>query len=316
MISLIKADLYKEVKKKSFKIMLLLIVFVSILSLIVINKSIKLENNIMETYPLLSEEEYKNVNKHGSYQQYVLSYKKYCEFIENNNRIVEKNSNTNLKYILGFSNNFVFLLGIVVIFLAFHSFSYDFQKESLKYVFMSSNSRKKIFFSKFMSITLLTIFLLVFLVLILLITSSLLTRENIFSLKEVVFSKNLIKEVPYLIYYFKEIFIFVLPLFFMIIFTMFLCFIFKGGNFGLIVSCILYFTSLMFSQILFSYGLNFIEYTFLPYLDFTYFSDKTSVLVNNMIYNINLNYNNAFMILGVYSLIFIILTICLLKRDV
>ena len=184
MISLIKADLYKEVKKKSFKTMLLLIVFVSILSLIVINKSIKLENNIMETYPLLSEEEYKDVNKHGSYQQYVLSYKKYCEFIENNNRIVEKNSNTNLKYILGFSNNFVFLLGIVVIFLAFHSFSYDFQKESLKYVFMSSNSRKKIFFSKFISITLLTIFLLVFLVLILLITSSLLTRENIFSLNQ------------------------------------------------------------------------------------------------------------------------------------
>ena len=104
MISLIKADLYKEVKKKSFKTMLLLIVFVSILSLIVINKSIKLENNIMETYPLLSEEEYKDVNKHGSYQQYVLSYKKYCEFIENNNRIVEKNSNTNLKYILGFSS--------------------------------------------------------------------------------------------------------------------------------------------------------------------------------------------------------------------
>lgn len=316
MINLIKADLYKEIRKKSFKIILLLIVFVSILSLIVINKNINLDDSLIETYPLLNEEEYKNVNKYGSYKQYVSKYQEYVNFVENENSLIKINHNTNLKYILNFSYNFIYLIGILVIYLAFHSYSYDFLKESLKYVYMSRYSRIKVYLSKMISVFILTVSFVLILVVVMLITSCLLTGENIFNLKEALFINNIVKNVPYLIYYLSRVLMFIFPLLFILVFTEFLSILFKGSNIGIIISGILYFTSLLFSQILLKYGFNFIDKTFLPYLDFTYFIDNVTVITNNMIYNLNLKISNGIIVLGVYAFLFILLSLRLLKKDV
>ena len=102
----------------------------------------------------------------------------------------------------------------------------------------------------------------------------------------------------------------------MIVFSMFLSIVFKGSNLGLVVSFLVYFASLMFSQILFNYGFMFVKYTFLPYIDFTYFSDKVLVSFNNLIYNLNFSYGASFVCLFIYSLIFIDLSLWFLKRDV
>lgn len=315
MIDLIKADLYKEIRKKSFKFSILLVMFVSILSLVVINKNMNLKNEETVIYPLYSEEEYKSVNKYGDYQQYVKEYDNYVKVVDIENELKNRNNVSKLRNLLGYSHSFIFLLGVVVIVLSFHSFSYDYQKDTIKYVFMSRQGRKKIFFSKLISMCLLTLFLLLLLLFIMIITSGLLTGENIFTMR-VWINNNSFKEVSFLWQFIKNSFVYFVPLFFMIVFSMFFSILFKGSNFGLIISGIVYFAGLMFSQILFNYGIMFVKYSFLPYIDFTYLVDTSYVKFNNLIYNLDFSYCYSVVILLIYSLLFIIVSLKLLKRDV
>ena len=59
MINLIKADLYKETRKRSFKIICILIIFVSILYICLISKNVNKEE-LFYTYPLMNIDEYKD----------------------------------------------------------------------------------------------------------------------------------------------------------------------------------------------------------------------------------------------------------------
>lgn len=316
MISLLKADLYKELKKKSFKYLVMLIIFVSVLSLIVFNKNVNLEKKYNEIYPLFSEEEYYNVNKYGSYEHYKNNYESYKDVVNTENRIIEKNSLTNIKYILSYSQNFVFVLGVLIIFLSFHSFSYDYQKDSLKYVFQNKYGRSKVYFSKLLSLMLITLILFVILLITMLITSALLTHENIFLIKEFVLMNGKIKEISLFLLFLKASFCLLFPLFFVIVMSMFFSILFKGNSFGLVCMILIYFGSLVISQILFGFGFTFLEYTFLPYIDFTYLINKSDVAFNNLVYSINISNTNSYSVLGFYSLVFIFMSIKFLKRDV
>lgn len=316
MINLIKADLYKEMNKKSFKYLIVLIIFVSVISLIVINKNIDLEKKYNNVYPLFSEEEYYDVNKYGSYEHYINNYESYTDIVNKENEIIEKSSITNMKYILSYSQNFIFVFGVLILFLSFHSFSYDYQKESLKYVFQNKLGRAKVYYSKIFSLMLITFILFIILIVTMLITTTLLTHENIFKIKEYIILNNGIRETYFILSFLKNSFISLIPLFFVIIKSMFLSILFKGNNFGLVFSLLIYLGSLVLSQILFSFGFIFLEYTFLPYIDFTYLVSKSDVVFNNLIYDINLCKFNSYIIFFVYSIIFILISIRLLKRDV
>lgn len=316
MIDLIKADLYKEFRKRSFKIVLLLIIFVSILSLWVINKNINLESEQVVVYPLYENDEYKSVNKYGDYSQYVRDYDDYVEVVNIQNELISRNSVSKIQFLLSYSQSFLFVLGVIVVIFAFHSFSYDFSKDTIKYVFMSRQGRKRIFFSKLFSIMILSFILFLVLILVMIIVSMLLTGENLFAIKVWVNYSGSFKEVFYIFEFFRSCFVSIFSYVFMIVFSMFLSIVFKGSNLGLVVSFLVYFASLMFSQILFNYGFMFVKYTFLPYIDFTYFSDKVLVSFNNLIYNLNFSYGVSFVCLFIYSLIFIDLSLWFLKRDV
>lgn len=316
MIDLIKADLYKEFKKKSFKVLVLLIIFVSVFSLVVINKNIDVNRKDVEVYPLFSEIEYTKVNKYGSYKQYLNDYTDYVKDINIINELNSRNNVSNIEFLLNYSHNFLFILGVLIIIIAFHSFSYDLQNNTINYVFMSRLGRKKIFFSKLMSVLLISFLFFIILIVTMLITSTILTGENIFTINIWVNNNGYFKKIMYVIEFLKNSLVYIVPYFFMIVFSMFLSIIFKGSNLGLVISLFIYFMSLMFSQILFNFGFTFIEYTFLPYVDFTYLVDSEIVSFNNLIYNLDFSYNNSIFILIIYSIFFMDLSLWFLKRDV
>lgn len=316
MISLVKADLYKEVNKKSFKYLIALIIFVSIVSLIVINKNIDLEKKYNNIYPLFSEKEYYDVNKYGSYEHYINNYENYKDVINMENKKIEKNSMTNMKYILSYSQNFIFVFGILILFLSFHSFSYEYQKELLKYVFQNKHGRIKVYYSKILSLMLITIILFMIMIIMMLITTTLLTHENIFKIKDYIVINKRIKETYFILSFLKNSFMSLIPIFFVIVKSMFLSILFKGNNFGLVFSLLIYLGALILSQILFSFGFTFLEYTFLPYIDFTYLVNQSDVVFNNLIYGINICKANSYLFFCVYSIIFSFISIRLLKRDV
>lgn len=316
MYSLIKADLYKETRKLSFKIILMLIIFVSVLSLIIINnnKNKKIDN--YEIMPKLTIKEYNNVNKYGNYSQYLKQYDKYKITINLLNIVKEKNTENKIEKLLSSYDIYFYIVGIIIIFTSFHSFSYDYEKDTLKYIFMTKYGRTKVYISKFLTQTILALTYITILILILLITSNLLTGENIFNVYKTILIHNNYGNIPLTSYYFYKGLIFIIPYMFMISFSMFISILLKGNTIGLVISNILYLFSLLLSEILFKYGINITEYTFLPYLDYTYYSDKITVLTNNMIYNLHLSINNSIIYLTIYTLFFMFISIKLLKRDV
>lgn len=74
---------------------------------------------------------------------------------------------------------------------------------------------------------------------------------------------------------------------------------------------------LLITQLLFDIKMKFIEYTFLPYLDFSIFDDKEILLMMNRVYNINLSLKNGVIINIVYSYLFYIIgNNIFIKKDI
>ncbi len=312
MVNLIKADLYKETSKKSFKIFMLLILFVSILVLIILNSNIKLKDKDIEVYPLFSKSEYLDIYKYGNYKEYKKDYKEYLNVVSN----IESIKDTKTKTIKLFENaiNMFYFLGVIVIYIAFQNISYDYTSGVIKYVYLSSYSRKKIVCSKVLSNIIIAIFYTLLLTLTVIFTIKFITKET--SLNYIGFNGFSFYKGNVIIYFIFKSIIYLIPMFFMIILTIFLTTLFKGSNFALVLSEIIYFCSLLLSQILFSYGIKFIKYTFIPYIDFTYYEDILNVSINNMIFNLNFSLTKSICYLIIYFIVFLLLTCKLVKKDV
>ena len=127
MKNLIKADLFKEFHKRSFKyVICFLILFMFIFYLLVSNN---LKGKQVNVYPqLMSENEYYSVNKYGSYKQYKEKYYKYQESMNIKNEINSSSSYNKSVEIINNSVVLFYLVGVIVIFISYHSLSYDYNK--------------------------------------------------------------------------------------------------------------------------------------------------------------------------------------------
>lgn len=316
MINLIKADLYKETRKKSFVIICLLIIFVSVIYLLLINRNLKTEKEYIEIYPRLNYQDYLSVYKYGNYKEYEEKYNNYVTFIKQENKRIKTDSSSKTKTLINKSFPLLYLLGIVVIFMSYHSLSYDYQSKSIRYLFLANKSRKEILLSKIIAMFLMTIWYTTLIIITVLITSYLLTHENIFSITNIFMYKNEYIKVPFIIHYFLKTLLYTFPLLFICILTFTLTILLKGGSISLIIVMILYLLSVSLTNLSLLYNLKFIKYTFLPYLDYTYFNDLSSVYLNNAIYNTSFSYCNSFIIFLIFIVIFLFISFKLIKKDV
>ena len=297
MLNLIKADLYKETRKKSFIITLLIIIFVSIFYVFV-NRNIEIKKDFLEISPVLSENEYKEINKYGNYTEYKSNYEKYYNKLNEQNKILKQEKITKSSKLLKKSTALFYILGLIIIFNSYHSISYDLRSKTIRYLFQSSYKRETILLSKILTQMILTIFYMLIIILIIITSTYLLVGNmtNIFN---------------YLIIASK----FLLPLFFIIIFTITLCLFTNASNLTIFISIIIYLFSLTFTNMLLSKGYIVVKYTFLPYLDFTFLQDISNLSLTNLIFNTNINYSNSIIIFSIYSILFILLNMKLIKKD-
>ena len=89
-------------------------------------------------------------------------------------------------------------------------------------------------------------------------------------------------------------------------FILYLSIKFKNHVFVSILSILILCFSIIVSQVLFGIRFNIVEYTFLPYLDFSIFRDKTAILEMNKELGIHLSLNRGIVINLVYFLLFIV----------
>ncbi len=314
MNNLIKADIYKEFKKKSFRTLIIIIIFISFISVLILNKTYKPNNSNIESYKQFTKNEYKILNKHGNYEKYKEGYKEYKNIVNSENKI--NVNNNKVINILENKNNFLYFIGIIIIFTAYNSISYDYNNGTLKYIVLNKEGRTKLLLSKIMSIQIISlIYILVFLLTFLLF-SLLKFNFNIHNYYKYIYLFHNFIKIPYLIYYILSGIIFIIPYTFMIVFTYILTIIFKRSSISLIISNIIYLFSLVISQFLITNGIRIIKYTFLPYLDLTYLKNTVDLYVNNMIFNVNINIETSFIMLTVYIFIGILLSIKLFKKDI
>lgn len=312
MINLIKADLYKETRKNSFKIILLMLLLVSFVSIFVLSKTYKEKNDIIIKYDLYNKEEYKVVNKHGDYDKYKNDYKKY-EYIVNNKDKLNVN-NCKVINILEYKNSFLYFIGVIVIFLSFNSLSYDYNKGTLKYIVLNKQGKIKLLLSKILSQIIIGFILISLFSLFYLIFGIIRFNVNLLEYYKYIYIFNGFIKLPYLLYYFILSIIFIVPYSFIIIFVYMLVIIFKGNTISLVVSNLMYLFSLVISQFLLIVGINIVKYTFMPYLDYTYFNDLINLSVNNMIFNTNINLESSLFYLTMYSVLFLLISLNIFNR--
>ena len=312
MINLIKADLYKETRKNSFKIILLMLLLVSFVSIFVLSKTYKEKNDIIIKYDLYNKEEYKVVNKHGDYDKYKNDYKKY-EYIVNNKDKLNVN-NCKVINILEYKNSFLYFIGVIVIFLSFNSLSYDYNKGTLKYIVLNKQGKIKLLLSKILSQIIIGFILISLFSFFYLIFGIIRFSVNLLDYYKYIYIFNSFIKLPYLLYYFISSIIFIVPYSFIIIFVYMLVIIFKGNTISLVVSNLMYLFSLVISQFLLIVGIDIVKYIFMPYLDFTYFNDLINLSVNNMIFNTNINLESSLFYLTMYSVLFLLISLNIFNR--
>ncbi len=119
-----------------------------------------------------------------------------------------------------------------------------------------------------------------------------------------------------LIYYSKYL-TYSIPLFFLSSLIIYFSNKFKNTSFTICICILLFSFSLVLSQLLFTIHLNFIEYTPLPYLDFTLFDDKNNLNIINMNFNTLLSLKRGVLIDIIYTfIVFYIGLRSFKKRDI
>lgn len=120
--------------------------------------------------------------------------------------------------------------------------------------------------------------------------------------------------------YIKEIikcFVYTIPLFFISTFAFFLSTITKSSSLSCGISTFIYLFGSIISQLFFGINFNIIEYSFLPYLDFTIFENINELKVMNELLNINLTLNRGIIILVINIIIlYLISNFIFIKRDI
>jgi len=165
---------------------------------------------------------------------------------------------------------------------------------TLRFYLTKPHKRYKIYFSKLLcSYFYLTIVLTFILVVYLILNTSI--------------------DTDYIIKFYK----YCIPIFLIMTITLFLSTLLKNTSLVVGISIFILVFSPIISQVFFGINFNFIEHTFLPYLDFTLFNDKISLDIMNNELGINLNLKKGIIIDILSIIIFYALgNFIFIKKDI
>lgn len=117
--------------------------------------------------------------------------------------------------------------------------------------------------------------------------------------------------------YFSKFLTYSIPLYFLSTLIIFFSCRFKNTSFTICIGILLFSFSLLVSQLLFEIHFKFIEYTFLPYLDFTLFDDIDNLKLLNNEFNTSLSLKRGVLIDIIYTFIFYLLgSLSFIRKDI
>ncbi len=217
----------------------------------------------------------------------VLSYLFYATLLLLMNKYSDKN-------IEDLSFNIIPFIGIFICLFWGGTISNEIEKGTFRFYLTKPVSRHKVYVSKLITTY---IYSYVGTLMILLITSIISSKINLL--------------------YYSKFLTYSIPLYFLSTFVIYLSNKFKSTSFIVICGVLLFSFSLFLSQILFKIKFNFIELTFLPYLDFTIFDDENNLKEINSLFNVSLSLKKGVLIDVIYTFIFYLIgVISFMKKDI
>lgn len=319
--NLIKNEFKKELNKKYLYVFIFLVIIISAL-IVYFNNKYYIEENNNNYIEKIDKSDYKNYDFYSSYEQYKKQYKIYSKRLSNdkkvNNYIYENNFKDNQKIKTIFEKSFIFSLFIMLVIsiVGGSIISYEYNKGSIKTLLSKPVKRSKILFSKFITLNLMSFILLLTIIVFMTLFIFIICKINIFELQEIIIINNSIKVINYYLYFLKQYLINSLPVFFIGNFALMLSVLTLNTGLAVGVSVFVSIVAGTISQFLLLFRLKFIEFTFLPYLDFTIFKNYTDIINLNIMYGVNLNLIRGIIILIIYSILFYLVSYFCINRDI
>ncbi len=298
MIRLIKCEILKIFKKISFRVLLLIILISSFLTCYISYKKV---DNKYNQYPIIEMADKRNLTDD------------YNKLATNINKINSK-SNIKLNKIIDNGVTLLIFSSIIIIIISSSILGNEINKKSIKELLTKPYKRSKILISKYLVVYIITFLLSLLIFVSYVIFTSILTKINIFNLKDyMIFNKSIIS-VSYVIKYLIKYVINSIPIYFLSTFTIFLTTFIKNQKAIIPFNSVLFIMSPVILNFFLSIKFKYIIYTFIPYLDFSIFKDIYSIYLLNIEYNVNFNIFLGIIILLTYSLFFIIISIKIFNK--
>ena len=291
---LIKCELIKEFKKISFKLLILLIIISSFLTCYISYKKVNDNYNI-----------YPEIEMNNSQNKLIKNYNIYALNINKINEL----SNIKLNKIMENGITLLIFSSIIIIVISSSILGNEINKKSIKELLTKPYKRSEILISKFITMYIIIFLLTMFIFITYILFVYILTKINVFILKDYIIYNGHIKNISFILKYFIKFIINSIPIYFLSTFTIFLTTFIKNQKIIIPINSLLF----IMSPVIFNFFLNvkfkYIIYTFIPYLDFSIFKDAYSILMLNMKYNMNFNILLGIITLIIYSIVFLLLSL-------
>lgn len=258
MINLLKIELIKQFKKKSFFVLCMFVIVCALLTIIISNN------------------QYRNI---------LDEYKK-------------------LELLLDSSIIPLIFMSIIVAIISSGILSDEINKRSIKELLTKPYKRYKILTSKY-----LCIFVIVFILSFLIFVTSLSTTFIIIKPNDL--------DIVYILNYLKLFLINIIPLLFTGTLCIFISTITQNSKVisGFVI--LINLTSVILFQLLLKVNFTFVQYTFLPYLDFSIYKNIDLINSINITYGIDLSIIKGLIILSAYSIILYVSSVLIFnKKDI
>lgn len=290
----IYVELIKIVKKRSF------VIFVCSLFLITILLTLFLKNDFKREYIYIDESNYGN--EYSEYIDYVNEENKITEYVLNNN-IDEHN---NIRGSLSVSHMILTFLSLYIVILGSKSFGYEYEKNTIKWI-MLNNKKKTIFFSKIISLLIISIMLVSLVYFTNLFAVNIMYDVDILDLNVLLTKNGHIIEKSLLIVHSCEYLRLFFPQMLLIILSAFLGLLFKSSVASSAISIFILLSGSLVTELFIKLKLKVISYTFLPYLDFSIFQDRIGLCLYNIENAINITQKNGVIIIIISSILLMIM---------
>lgn len=309
MSKLIKFEIKKIVAKRFFKVIIFFIVLASFMSVYLNNKkeySVPLVyyDNV---YLKKDASEFKN-NK--EFDIYLSKYNKLQRLIKENNDIYTYSLNSNIDYfnksksIVNFSYTLLMFLMVIIVILSSQAVSSEYSDKTIKLLVSKPFKRWKILFAKYLALLLISIFLCFLLSILVIMFVILFNGISDLLINDLMYKNNKVVEIPFFLNFYKTYCLLLIPVLFVMLVSFSLSTIFLNSSYSISVSLFISILAMSIFSFLVNLGFNFVEYTFLPYLDFTIFNNKINIVNYNIENNVNLSVIKGIIILIINSIIF------------